>query len=281
MHGRVGGRFDPLGWTQATYTALRQCGQSIDIVGSDADLQAYKLVIIACCSISDVKLATSLSKTEATIVLLPRSGSKTEHCAIPSELPPGEFQSLLPIKVVRSESLPPEITLCATLPGSTSGPGQEKEKPLSNAQQMFCCEWREKLETNLPCSGHFDDGWGFHYQLGKVHYLNAWLTGESLKVFVREILVTAGLVPIDCPAGLRLRSMKTLSTSRITTGNLPTPETLDKHNNELHFACHYGPDSIDLLALDELPDFHKKAMQRRLLLGETTLNPADFAVWVV
>ena len=75
--------------------------------------------------------------------------------------------------------------------------------------------------------------------------------------------------------------MKTRSTSRITSGNLQTPETLDQHSNELHFACNYGPDSIDLLALDELPDFHKKAMQRRLLLGETTLNPADFAVWVV
>ena len=131
---------------------------------------------------------------------------------------------------------------------------------------MHCCEWREKLETNLPSTGHFDDGWGFHYQHGKVHYLNAWLTAESLKEFMREMLLTASLVPIDCPTGLRLRALQ-------------AQKNAGDGSSQLHFACNYGPGSIDLLNLQGLPDAHKTAMERNLLIGRTRLDPAEFALW--
>ena len=112
---------------------------------------------------------------------------------------------------------------------------------------MACCEWREKVETTLPSSGSFDDGWGFHYQHGKAHYLNAWLTAESLKAFMREMLLAADLVPIDCPTGLRLRSMGKVKSSSHAFGDKQTTGTTNQHSGELHFACNYGPDTIDIL----------------------------------
>jgi len=280
LHGAMGGRFDPLGWTQAAYTALRECGQSVDIIGSGADLRAYQLIVVACCGISDSLLAKKLKDSTATILLLPRSGSKTGNCEIPPQLPPGELQALLPIRVVRSESLPPAITLRATL--SDHPQSKDQLLPLqtgsSNGRQMQCCDWREKIETELPSSGSFDDGWGFHYQSGKIHYLNAWLTARSLKAFIRELIIESALNPVDCPAGLRLRTLRTGERSPRRIAD--SPDEWPSYG-ELHFACNYGPDTVNLLALNGLTKLHKDALQHNLLLGNVTLKPADVAVWVV
>ncbi|MEM7256914.1 MAG: beta-galactosidase, partial [Pseudomonadota bacterium] len=42
-----GSNFEPLQWYMSIYTALRQCGVNVDIVPPDANLSAYKLVVLA------------------------------------------------------------------------------------------------------------------------------------------------------------------------------------------------------------------------------------------
>lgn len=84
-------------------------GINVDIVHPQADLSAYKLVILPCLPIVPDALVYSLKNFDGAVVVGPRSGSRTDDFSIPTELTPGSLQTLLPIKVVKSESLPPEL----------------------------------------------------------------------------------------------------------------------------------------------------------------------------
>lgn len=247
LHASVGGRFDPLEWTQQAYSALRQLGLSIDIVGQDSDLSNYKLIVVACASIVTDTLASNLKRTEATVLILPRSGSRTKNGTLVDNLPPGPLGELIPLTIIRSESMPPVWQETLTT-----------QDHAGNKLSCTSCDWREQVQTSLTPAGSFSDGWGFLYKHHKIYYLNAWLESESLLALVSSISLSAGLETVQCNAGLRLRRWKNLV-----------------------FAINYGPEVVQLTELSGLPETDKKALKSDLIIGKSTLFPSDAAIWAV
>jgi len=188
-----GNNFEPLQWVISIYTALRQSGVNVDIVPTGTDLAGYQFVVVANSTAVNKVLTDSLENTDASILIGPRSGSKTEEFSIPEQLPPGLLQSLIPIRVIRTESLPDFVQLP------------------TNQTSLTANRWREEIESSITPQSRFDDGWGFDYVHGRVSYLNCCLDPESLKVFVRHKLTAAGVNIIECDGGLRLSHHKDIT----------------------------------------------------------------------
>jgi beta-galactosidase len=138
----------------AMYTALRRLGLDVDIVGPDASLQAYAMVVCPSLPISDPALAARLSDLSCPILLGPRSGSKTHDFSIPPQLPPGDLQRIIPLKVSRVESLRPGLT--------ESGGDFTIER------------WLEQVETDLSPEISLPNGRGIVFRNGGVRYCAAW-----------------------------------------------------------------------------------------------------------
>jgi len=181
-----GDNYDPLGWVQAIYTALRRSGVDVDIVCQSDDLSSYKLVVLANVMAVESPLLQQLSKFKGHVVIGPRCGSKTVEHAIPPALPPGDLQTLLPVRITRVESLPDFVNLSAS-DGSVA------------------VRWREKIDSSLTPAATFEDGWGFYYRHENRHYLNSCLDADSLLRFIRERLDDALIDVVPCDEGLRLR----------------------------------------------------------------------------
>ncbi len=184
-----GKTFDPLTFAKLVYGAARQLSLDVDIVASDADLTRYSVVLVTSNTIADDDFVERLQHFSGTVVLMPRTGSKTYNNSIPENLAPGSFRTLIPIQVQRSESLPSFVQM-----------------PTGN--HLIAHQWRETVESELPPRTHFDDGVGFHYQHNNVHYLNACLTEVSLIDFLDELFTSAGLPTCRLPMGVRTRTTR-------------------------------------------------------------------------
>ncbi|MEM9334720.1 MAG: beta-galactosidase [Pseudomonadota bacterium] len=92
------------------YRALRALGINIDIVSPQADLSAYRLVVVPCLPVVDASFVEQAQRVLAQFVFLPRCGSKTDQFNLPGALPPGALQALLPIKVSSVETLRPDCS---------------------------------------------------------------------------------------------------------------------------------------------------------------------------
>ncbi len=187
-----GNNYSPLGWVQDIYTACRNAGVDVDIVPADALLDSYQLIVVAnSISINDT-LLKSLQTTSAHVLLGPRCGSKTDELSIPSNLPPGKLQSLIPVRVTRVESLPDfaiETTQC---------------------ENFEVHRWREKIDSKLQPQATFNDGWGCYYRHNNIHYLNGCLTETSLQSFITTRLEEAGILITPLTDGIRIRKHKGL-----------------------------------------------------------------------
>jgi len=230
-----GKTFDPLRFAQSVYSACRSLAQNIDIIASDANLSNYDIVIVTSNTISDPGLCERLSASNATVVLMPRVGSKTVDNNIPANLAPGAFQSLIPLTVTRSESLPDFVQL-------------------PTRDGLVAMHWRETVQTDLPAISTFDDGQGFHYKHGKIHYLNACLSEDSLIDWMAQLISNLQLPFTRLPEGVRTRT---------TQG-----------------ACwvfNFGPEILELT-----PDnWHRFGLNDNsdLLLGKNHLSAGELAMW--
>lgn len=180
-----GQHYDPLVFAQRIYSATRQLGVAVDVVSTQADLSHYKLILLANCSVSDATLASRLKKTNAHIMLFPRSGSKTSECSIPEQLPPGAFQQLIDIRVSRVESLPRSIEMITDNKSTT-------------------IDWRERVEADFAAQDVFEDGWGFHYMQDRTHYINACPDQATLLKLIAARLSECRLEHMDLGPGLRV-----------------------------------------------------------------------------
>lgn len=152
------------------YALLRRLGLDIDIVRPGTDLAGYALVIVPCLPICSAEFVESLASLSAPIIFGPRAGSKTADFAIPPELPPGPLQSLLPLKVVRVESL--------------------RGQP---------CEWLEQVETGL------DEASPGIFRHGQYHYISRYPIDAAIEQLVAKVAADAGLPCVTLPEGVRLR----------------------------------------------------------------------------
>ncbi len=171
------------------YQALRRLGLDVDFVRPGGSLEGYRLVVVPSSPILRRPMLEALGTTPAAVVLGPRTGSKTEALGIPPELPPGALQALLPLKVVRVESLRPGVEL----------------EVAWNGQRYPCALWREWVESALNPSGCFPDGKGALFQHRHLHYLAFWPSLDFLQAYLGHLAAALGLPVQRLPEGLRLR----------------------------------------------------------------------------
>ncbi|MBI1262890.1 MAG: beta-galactosidase [Rhizobiales bacterium] len=171
-----------------TYSALRGMGLDVDMVPPGADLTAYKLVIAPAQIHVSNELVEAISKSEAVLLLGPRSGSKTKDFQIPDTLPPGPVQQLLPIKVTRVESL---------RPGTLSD-------VIYKSRDLKGHMWREDIRSQLIPHATYKNGEGAWYQQGRVNYLGFWPDREALAHILCELAEDAGLEVQSLPEDVRI-----------------------------------------------------------------------------
>jgi beta-galactosidase len=180
------------------YTALRRLGVDVDVVLAGRPLDGYRLVVVPTLPMLDDAALTALSRSAATVVLGPRTGSKTLDFAIPARLGPGELQDVLPLQVTQVESLPPgvadELSWSAAPPPTTVPP---RRYPVTH--------WREHLTSALPASAHFSDGRPAAYRSDRWHYLGFWPDEAFLMDYLESCLGERGVATTRLPDGLRLR----------------------------------------------------------------------------
>jgi beta-galactosidase len=170
------------------YRALRRSGLNIDILPQDAQLNAYKLAVIPSLPIVSASLVESLKRFNGQVLIGPRTGSKTENFQIPAELPPGPLGDVMPIKIVRVESLPDFVSL-----------------PLRSANYQ-CHSWLEHVRTDLKPFIELADGHGIAYRNGKITYLTSWPEQSLLDNMVADLLNAEGFKVSEIPAGVRVRT---------------------------------------------------------------------------
>ncbi len=177
------------------YMALRSLGLSIDIVSQTADLSPYALVVIPGVPTLKPSLIAQLEAGTQTLLVLPRSGSKTETFQIPSALPPGPLQSLTGLAVTRVESLRPSV----------------QEAVHWGDMSLQIQNWREtvELDTSDPPRVHaaFEDGAPFWVQRDRFHYLAGWPDALSAALVFDAIAKTVGLETHALGLNLRLRRL--------------------------------------------------------------------------
>jgi beta-galactosidase len=171
------------------YSALRALGLDVDIVPPGADLRGYKLVVVPPLLNAEEDFVASLAASNATVLLAPRTGSKTRTITIPDALPPGAAQRLLPLQVTRVESLPPGITVDVAHDG----------------KRFTASAWREFVRTDLTPVATFADGAGAWYRNGKIHYLAAWPDAALMRHTVEVVCAEAGVATHPLPEGVRLQ----------------------------------------------------------------------------
>ncbi|MEL7190730.1 MAG: beta-galactosidase, partial [Pseudomonadota bacterium] len=87
------------------YSAARKLGLDVDIVSPEADLGGYATVLVPTLPIVPDGFADKLKSLNCSVLIGPRSGSKTQSFCIPVTLAPGPLQDVMPITVARVESL--------------------------------------------------------------------------------------------------------------------------------------------------------------------------------
>jgi beta-galactosidase len=187
---RHGASFDYQTLAFDYYSALRELGLDVDIVSRHADLSQYRLVVVPSLAVIDEDFVDQVERSDALWVFGPRSGSKTEHFAIPGDLPPGALQRVLPLQVLEAESLRPTLAPAVTIGGVE---GQ-------------ALHWRDHVRANGPTrvEAQFDDGWPALLSHGRVRYVAACLSRELHLGVVGDAARAAGLAVQRLPEGLRL-----------------------------------------------------------------------------
>ncbi|MDP1628582.1 MAG: beta-galactosidase [Parvibaculum sp.] len=175
----------------AMYRSLRRLGLDVDVVGPDADVSGYALVLVPSMPHVPDRLAASLAACEGTLLVAARSGSRTAAHRIPDNLAPGILAGLLGIKVTRAESF--------RAYGAVS-------VRYDNEAHRFD-RWREFV---VPASGtevlaETEDGHPALTRKARAHYLAGWPDDAFLDRLVERLAREAGLAVLDLPAGLRTR----------------------------------------------------------------------------
>jgi beta-galactosidase len=169
----------------AMYTGLRRLGLDIDVVAADSALDGYAMVVVPSLPMMDAAFVARLSALDCPVLVGPRSGSKTTDFAIPPALAPGPLQALIPLRVVRVESL--------------------RDGLVHRGDDFEIARWIEHVETILLPEIATTDGIGIVYAQGLVRYLCGWPDAALLERLFMTMATQAGLQTTTLPADLRIR----------------------------------------------------------------------------
>lgn len=188
------------------YRALRQWGVSVDVVPPAPDAVAErKLVVVPGLFAGSDALVDALAASEATVLLGPRTGSKSTDFAIADELPPGPFRRLIDLKICRVESLPPFVDVPIAEGGCFVG-------------------WREfpVFGAGVESRRVSEDGHAAHVFQGRMHYLAGRPDAETARAVVGDLLHEAGIETLDLHRDIRVRD-----------------------NGGIRYVFNYGPEAVD------------------------------------
>ena len=192
------------GTAVAYYAALRRRGLDVDIVGADADLGAYRLIVLPAALHVGAELHGQLQRSTGVVVCGPRVGSKSDTLALNQTLPRGPMAPALPMRVLGVESLRPGRAV-----------------PLQGGGQVH--QWRDLCEplADTQVLARDADGWPARLQQGRWHAHASRVDDDTLETWLAEAARQAGLMPLaarELAPGLRLR-----------------------RRGDWHFAIHRGP----------------------------------------
>jgi beta-galactosidase len=203
----------------AMYRALRRLGLDVDIVGPDAALSGYALVLVPSMPHVPERLAAELERCGGTVLAGPRTGSRTASHRIPDNLAPGPLAGLLGLRVTRVESYRAYSAV-----------------PVRYENGTFRFDrWREFVE---PAAGtevlaETEDGHPALTRRGRAHYLAGAPDEALLQRIVARLAGAAGLETLDLPAGLRTR---TRGSHRFVFNYGPQPADISPHFAGTSFA---------------------------------------------
>lgn len=178
-----------LAHAQSWYAALRGLGMDVDVLRPGSRIDGYRLIVIPTLWTFDDRTLQALKAAAGLVLIGPRSGSKTQNFSIPSNLPPGPLQDLIPMKV----------TQVASLRRGTTVPVQGGQIA-GNA-----IEWREWIDTKLPSLANYADGLPAVIDGGHVRYVGCKGDATLNAAIMRAAVLKAGLQPVSLPDGVRLR----------------------------------------------------------------------------
>lgn len=167
------------------YSAARQLGIDVDIIHPETPLDGYSMVLVPCLPILSAVTVKALAAFAGPVLVGPRTGSKTKDFAIPQALPPGDLQTLLPIKIVRVESLGNAM--------SEQGDGFEIR------------HWLEHIESDLVPEERLESGLGIVFAKGKIRYIGGWPDDRLLRRLIAQMAAQEGVEICHLPEGLRIR----------------------------------------------------------------------------
>lgn len=171
------------------YSALRQLGLDVDIVGPHASLAAYRLIVLPTSTHIAAAVLEELQHSPAQLVFAPRAGSRTEALQVPPELAPGPLQPLLGLRVHRTASLPPGHEESGTLLGeATTVTGWFEDLALDTAQVV----------------ASLDDGRPLVTLQGRACYVAGGLDASAWLRLLESRAGAAGLAPQRLPPDLRV-----------------------------------------------------------------------------
>lgn len=180
-----GADFDYFRLAFAWYRALRGLGLNIDILPPDTqDLSSWKLVLAPGLATVSPELMNAIASNTGTVLLGPRTNSKTAAFAIPEGLPPG--LPGLDARVARVESLPPGVSVALEGGGTF-------------------VHWAEEIEGLAPVLLKRNDGFAALVGDDRLAYLGGWPDDATLRTILRTLCVQRGIEVLDMPEGVRKR----------------------------------------------------------------------------
>lgn len=186
-----GRSFDYFALVFDVYKALRALGLDVDITpATDPDLEERDLVLVPGLFAWPDALRKALAVASATVLIGPRSGSKTENFSIPAGLPP-DLPDLIDFKISRVESLRAGASL--GIAGHFGKIGR----------------WREFIELGATAEtfARTEDGHPLIAGTTRLRYLAGWPDEEAMRSILRELAEAVGLEIRDLPEGVRMRRL--------------------------------------------------------------------------
>jgi beta-galactosidase len=171
------------------YRGLRRAGLSVDIIPPTPEAVAdRKLILLPGLFAPTAQFVEAVAKSGATLLIGPRSGSKTQDFQIPPHLPPGCLRALVDVRVRRVESLRPGAKIAVADAG--------------------CFErWREYLilGENVEAVLTSRDGEAAIARCEKSFYLAGWPDESLLREVLNKLFLHAEIATLDLPEDIRVR----------------------------------------------------------------------------
>jgi len=189
--------FDPVALLSSYYRPLRQLAQQMDVVGPDAPLTGYKLVVAPGLNVLPNSIARRLIEyvqQGGHLVLGPRSGMKDEYNALQTARQPGPLAPLLGSRVEQWYALDQSIPLSGAWGSGRATIWAEQMKPPTPEV--------ETLLTYGPSNGWLDgQPAAITHKVGKgrITYIAAWLDDDLMRGAAQWMLRTSGVEPAFGP----------------------------------------------------------------------------------